>query len=298
MTAAKRPVVVGLGEVLWDIFPDETRFGGAPANFTCAVAGLSQGVDVFMASGIGSDELGRRAREELSRRRVDTLAVISRKQPTGTVHVSVDGSGHASYEFAVDTAWDSLTWSTEWNDLAKRASAVCFGTLGQRSETSREAIQRFVSVVPDSAFVVFDINLRPPFFTDEVITQSLTLCNVLKLNDEELPEVARLSGLDIQSNDLLAQLARRWSLQAIAVTQGADGATIWHKDKQVDAPGIATAVVDTVGAGDCFTAAMVIGLLRGDGLQQICDHACAAASFVCGQPGATPEFPASLQFGS
>ena len=181
MKSESRVCVVGLGEVLWDVFPDGPRFGGAPANFACSAAGLSNEIDVTMASAVGDDELGRGALKELQQRNVDTSVVAIRPEPTGTVHVSLDDAGHASYRFAENTAWDCIPWKDALQELAARTNAVCFGTLGQRSETSRKSIQLFVQAVPKSALKIFDINLRPPFYDDDVIQQSLRICNVLKL---------------------------------------------------------------------------------------------------------------------
>ncbi len=301
MTEAKtnadgRVCVVGLGELLWDIFPDGPRFGGAPANFACSTAALSNEIDVAMASAVGDDKLGHTALQELKRRSVDTSAVAVRSEPTGTVDVSLNETGHASYRFAEDTAWDCLSWNDGLKELSAKTQAVCFGTLGQRSKTSRETIQRFVQSTPDSALKIFDINLRPPFYDDDVIQQSLRICTALKLNDEELPLVAKLSDASGSDDELLPQIAERWELNTIALTLGASGAALWHDGKLFKGDGVETTVKDTVGAGDSFTATLAVGLLSGCDPQHVIERACEVAAFVCSQDGATPEFPARLKF--
>jgi len=156
--SSRRPVI-GLGEILWDVFPDGPRFGGAPANFACHAAAL--GAEAHMVGAVGCDELGRRALAELKQRGVQTGAVAcDRKRPTGTVTVTLDPQGHASYTFAADTAWDALAWTQQLAELAAEAAAVCFGTLGQRSECSRRTIQRFVAATPPETLRLLDVNLR------------------------------------------------------------------------------------------------------------------------------------------
>ncbi|MCG8585221.1 MAG: carbohydrate kinase [Pirellulales bacterium] len=302
MTNSDTPcAIVGLGEVLWDVFPDGPRFGGAPANFACATAELLKlrlaskpRLRVAMASGVGQDDLGRRAIEALAVRGVDTQCVAELSHATGTVTVALDNDGGASYEFASDTAWDNLEWNDTWASLAQQTVAVCFGTLGQRCEMSRATIQQFVNSVPQSALRVFDVNIRRPFISDEVILSSLKLANILKLNDEELPVVASLCGHTGSGADVLRTLADRFELMAVALTRGAEGALLLSGDQLVDYPGVPTRVVDTVGAGDAFTAAFVLGLLADQSLPDIGANATRIAAYVCAQRGATPTLPDEL----
>jgi len=286
----KQPLIVGLGEILWDVFPDGPRFGGAPANFACHVAAL--GGTAEMVSAVGRDELGEKALAELGNRHVGTRGVHRDEQrPTGTVTVSLDADGHASYEFAADTAWDALPWSEDLAQLAERTSAVGFGTLGQRSERSRETIRRFVAATPSTALRIFDVNLRPPFVSDAVILESLALANVLKLNDEELPVLAALCGLSGSDVEVMRELAEKFALGAVALTRGPNGAVLLRDGRVSEQPGIETQVVDTVGAGDAYTAVLALGLLEGRNLDAINRGACQVAAFVCSQSGATPQLP-------
>src|SRR5262245_52958695 len=208
--------IFGLGELLWDLFPDEARFGGAPVNFACHAAAL--GADVHVVTGVGNDELGRRALETLASHSVKTDAVaIGDEAPTGTVRVTVDAAGKATFTFASDVAWDHLHWSEGLGRLAANCDAICFGTLAQRSAESQQTIQRFVAATRAGVLRVFDINLRPPFYSEEDIRESLGLANVLKLNDDELPILAAMCGADGSGAEVLMQLANRFDLQLVAL---------------------------------------------------------------------------------
>jgi fructokinase len=291
-----RPTIVGLGEVLWDVFPDGERFGGAPANFACAVAELAHDqADVCMVSGVGRDELGRRAFDSLAEHRVDATHIATVDRPTGTVIVELNRDASANYEFADDTAWDNNPWSDTLEQLAMRTHAVCFGTLGQRSTVSRRTIQQFLAAMSAASLRVLDVNLRPPFVSDRVLIESLQIANVLKLSDEELPELVRMCDLTGTTDvDKMRQLSRRFDLAAIALTRGPEGAVLLRGDEVIDCGGVDTEVVDTVGAGDAFAAAFVLGLLNNRPLDQIGHDACHVAAYVCSQRGATPHLPPSI----
>lgn len=290
-----RPVIVGLGEVLWDVYPDAARFGGAPANFASHAASL--GAESWLASSVGVDELGDRAIDTLRQHGVESACVArDAKHPTGRVDVTLDSLGRASYEFADNTAWDHIAWSDALDSLARRCDAVCFGTLAQRSSQSRDTIQRFVKTTPFSALRMFDVNLRKQFYDAAVIDQSLRLATALKLNEEELPIVAQLCGVN-ESNPSAAMRAmmNMYSLRLVALTRGPDGATLIAGAEESTSPALTTTVVDTVGAGDAFTAGVVIDFLAGLPLADVNAHANAVASFVCSQPGAVAALPDYLR---
>ncbi len=287
--------IVGVGEVLWDVFPDGPRFGGAPANFACCAAALVDGrFRVQIVSGVGNDELGSQALAQLSSHRVGVDAVQRLPLQTGQVFVRIDPRGHASYEFASNTAWDNIAWTDDLESMAARATAVCFGTLGQRCETSRETIQRFMRRVPQPVLRLLDINLRTPHWTEQVIMDSLRLANAVKLNSDELPIVAKLHGWQGGDMELLRLLRMQYSLRLVALTRGAEGSIVLTETDHSELPGQKVQVVDTVGAGDAFTAAMVVGLLLNRPLIEWHKVADDVAAYVCTQPGATPTIPASL----
>lgn len=291
---SERPLIAGIGEVLWDVYPDAEHFGGAPANFACHAAGL--GAQAWMASAVGVDKLGDRALESLRERGVE-CGCVSRDpvHATGKVLVTLDALGQAEYEFAADTAWDHLAWSPGLALLAPRCDAVCFGTLGQRSATARDSIRRFVSAVPRSALRVFDVNLRQRFFDRDTIEASLRIASAIKLNEEELSVVADLCRIEMGTpRETMQELMSRYGLRLAALTRGPAGALLLSSEEESESAAVSTPVVDTVGAGDAFTATLVVDFLRGYPLAAINRHANAVASFVCSQPGATSPLPAEL----
>lgn len=293
---SNRPVIVGLGEVLWDVFPDGPRFGGAPANFACSAAGLAgDRAHVCLVSGVGRDSLGERALAELAAHGVAAESVAQLDRPTGRVDVEIDSEGKADYVFAANTAWDHLPWSDELAALAARTAAVCFGSLGQRSEASRETIRRFVSAVPETSLRILDINLRTPHWSDAVVRESVQLANVLKCNEDELPVLARLLDADGSDAEILAQLVAAGDLQLAALSRGSAGSLLLSADgSDSELPAESVTVADTVGAGDAFTAALTLGLLHGLPLPTTHAWANQVAAFVCTQNGATPTLPEAL----
>lgn len=292
-----RKTIVALGEILWDVFPDGAHFGGAPANFACSAAELGgDSTDVFIVGSVGRDELGARAIELLRGHGVDTTHVSRTDQPTGQVLVTLDAAGSPSFEIATDTAWDNTVWSRETEFLAARADAVCFGTLGQRSAVSRQTIQKFVKSTRPDCLRILDINLRPPFWNEEVIRESLALADVLKLNDTELTTLCEVFGWRGTELDVLQQILDSHSLKLVALTRGAEGATLIRANRErSDLPAPRVAVADTVGAGDAYTAALCIGLLNGTPPDAINRWATQVAAYVCSQPGAAPHLPANLR---
>lgn len=275
------PVIVGLGEILWDMLPAGPRFGGAPANFACAVARLMRdSAQVHLVSAIGHDALGQQALTELQGCGVGTDHIQSNPWPTGQVHVSLDQSGVATYEFGDDQAWDHLCWTPGLVRLAPACQVVCFGTLGQRSDASRVVIERFASAAKQ-AWRVFDINIREPHFSMPIALSSLQIANVVKLNEDELPHVAALVGVSGSDIEMAKQIRQRLQLAYLAVTRGPQGAWLLSEEglSEVTAPQIAA--TNTVGAGDAFTAALLQGILQGKSLTQINEYAVAVASAVC-----------------
>lgn len=290
--------IVGLGEVLWDLFADGPRFGGAPANFACSAAKVGgERTKVFMVSAVGNDRLGRHAIESLAKQHVDTSYVARLEKPTGSVQVDVDTDGQPRYAFAPDVAWDHLAENDFLRELARAADAICFGTLGQRAACSRATIQDFVAASAPKCLRILDINLREPFCSEQVITASLKDANILKLNDEELRTLAEIYSLKGSEPQQLQLLLDQWNLDLVALTRGARGAALLSKDHVCEQEGFDTLVADTVGAGDAFTAALTWGLLEQHELPVIARTACRIAAYVCSQNGANPEIPSDyLEF--
>jgi len=288
--------IVGLGEVLWDVFPDGPRFGGAAANFACMAAELAGSSGrVHMVSAVGADRLGNRAVAELQAHGVNTSTVPAINFPTGQVSVHLDAAGHAEFEIAINVAWDEIPWSDELGRVARSADAVCFGSLGQRGEISRRTIRAFVGATPPRCLRVLDINLRPPFWTADVLHESLELATVVKLNDQELPVIAGLLSIGGSVEQQLHAIRSRFRLRVVALTLGARGSVLVDERTESVQPAVPVVVADTVGAGDAFTAALTVGLLASRPLDEIHRLAARVAAYVCEQPGGTPHLQPEIR---
>lgn len=286
--------IVGIGEVLWDLLPDGRQLGGAPANFTYHATAL--GADTRLVSRVGRDVLGRETLERLTQLGVSTECVeVDDQLPTGSVGVTVNVDGQPQYEIFENVAWDAIRGEAEARQAVVAADAVCFGSLAQRSAVSRASIQALVSAAPAAALRIFDINLRQHYHSREVIEQSLSLANVLKVNDAELPRLVEWFGISGDVRAQIQQLVARFGLRALVLTRGGDGSLLYSNSQWSDRPGAPTTIVDAIGAGDSFTAAMTLGLLKGWDLDRINDHANRLAAFVCSQAGATPSLPESFR---
>jgi fructokinase len=295
------PAVVGLGEGLFDCFDDREILGGAPINFVVHAHRLLSAVGGrgVVVSRVGIDALGDELYETLCQRGLD-VSCIQRDglRPTGTVRVTLDSGGHAEYDIVEGVAWDHLTPNDALDEVAGRCSAVCFGTLAQRSEVSRATIQRFVKKAPQ-ALRVFDVNMRQRYFGAEVIEQSLRLANFVKLNEDELPRVCGLLGIADDGNveRQAWALYEAFDLLGLALTRGAMG-TLLFRDRETysgDVPVFTVeAGADSVGAGDGCCAGLVCGTLLGWPPRRIVNLANAVGAFVAGRRGATPELPRSI----
>ena len=284
------PVIIGLGEVLFDIVGDSEELGGAPANFAYH-AGLL-GAQAYIVSTIGDDLRGETAIKELSSRGLNTECItVADGLQTGYVKAEVDADGIATYLFPDNIAWDNIELNEKSLEIAQKADGICFGTLAQRSDTSRRAIYRFLERVPDTCIRVYDINLRQDFYSKEIITKSLEYADMLKLNDDELPIVAKLLNLSGSAVDILNLLIRDFSLKLAVLTRGAAGSLLVSPEDQSDHLGVLIEdLQDTIGAGDAFTASTLISLLAGDDLETINSKANKLASVVCSHKGAMPLF--------
>ena len=285
--------LVGLGEILWDMLPDGKKLGGAPANFAYHAQALGgRGVVV---SCVGDDELGREILTRLEQLGLSRDYIgIDKDHPTGTVTVELDEHGKPDYIIHENVAWDFIGPNSGLAELAAQTDAVCFGSLCQRSDVSRGTVTRFLEDTGTHCIRVFDINLRQAYYSRDVIERMLGLSTVLKLNDEELHVVARLFEICGSETDILARLVESYGLRLIALTRGAKGSRLYGPAGDSAHPGFPAAIIDTVGAGDAFTAAITLGLLHNRPLDTINEHANRVAAYVCSQSGATPGIPDSL----
>lgn len=281
----RKKVIVGIGELLWDMLPSGKAIGGAPANFAYHAGRL--GEEGWVVSTVGDDALGHEILDVLDEKRLHSLVAMVDK-PTGTVQVSLDDAGVPTYSIVEDVAWDHIPFTPKMQDLASRADAVCFGSLVQRNG-SRASVLKFLEAVPASALKVFDINLRQHFYTPEILRKSLEIADVLKINDEEIVTLSEMFGLGSDPREACRKLIGQYSLRFVLLTKGARGSEVISPDEVIPQGVGKVDVVDTVGAGDAFTAAFTVAYLRGDSLADAQKLAGEVTAYVCSHKGAMPE---------
>ncbi len=290
-------LILGLGELLWDVLPEGPRLGGAPANF--AVMAGQLGNHAALLSRIGRDDPGRNAVDRLDLLPVDaSLLQVDPARETGRVTVYFE-NGQPRFTIHQPSAWDFLELTDEWVQLAEWADALCFGSLAQRCLESRQTIQTLVAQSSSACIRVFDVNLRPPFYSGEVIQESLELATVAKMNDFEVPLVLGLMGMPVSegtAEEVLRLDAGRLlgefpSLGMVAVTRGANGSLLVTRDRWHAHPGIQVKVADTIGSGDAFTAALTHYMLRGADLAALNEAGNRWGAWVASQVGAMPAVP-------
>ncbi|MCX7003530.1 MAG: carbohydrate kinase [bacterium] len=287
-------LLVGIGEVLWDLLPGGKALGGAPANVACH--GRALGADAALISAVGADALGREIVARLAELGVPATGIAEiAAQPTGTVAVTLDDQGVPTFVIHEPAAWDCIPLCDDFRALARQADVVCFGSLAQRAPVARATIAALLDETRPDARRVFDINLRQHYYSREIIAASLQRATVLKVNDQELPLLAPLLGLTGPPRAQLETLMHAYALEAVALTRGPHGSLLCVRGAWAEHPGCAVAARDTVGAGDAFTAALSLGLLRGWDAARISDAANRVAAFVCTQHGATPAMPPALR---
>lgn len=289
-------IITSLGEVLWDMLPDGKKVGGAPANFAyhCSQAGLES----CTVSAIGHDKLGEELKEQFDEKKLNYILEVV-DYPTGTVGVTLDERGVPVYDIKSGVAWDNVPLTPKIRALAKKTRAVCFGSLAQRSHVSRQTFTSFMDIMAQQEgphYFIFDINLRQQFYTQEVICSSLERCNVLKINDEEMVIISRMFGWPgIDLKDKCWLLLGKYDLDILALTCGVNGSYVFTHGNISFLPTPQVDVVDTVGAGDSFSAVFMASYLQGATIQAAHHNAVEASAYVCTQPGAMPEMPEKLK---
>lgn len=289
-----KPLLIGAGELLWDMLPGGKQLGGAPANFVWHASQLGgQGI---VYSAVGADDLGDEIINLLDQKEMDTR-FISRLAlyPTGKVDIRLDDTGVPEYTIQTNVAWDKIPLSDSRNEIVGTASAFCFGALAQRDDVSFTTIQSLLTELPENCLKIFDINLRQTFYSRAVIELSFQKCNILKLNEEELPVVARIFGLNGEEKQILDQLLLGFEIEMIALTKGGAGSLIQTKAESSWLESPKVVIADTVGAGDSFTAALAIGLLKNRPLKEVHHTAVEISAYVCTQKGAMPQLPEDIR---
>lgn len=281
-----KPVIVGLGEILWDLLPDGKKAGGAPINFVYHSSQL--GADSFAISAVGNDVLGDELMEEVKRIKINHL--IERiDYPTGTAEVELK-NGIPKFTITEGVAWDYIPITAQMEAVVKKADAICFGTLAQRSAVSQHTILKLLSITPKDSLRILDINLRQHYYNLDTIERSLSLSNVLKVNDEEFVVLRSLFSSNGSEEETCRLFIGKFNLKMMILTAGADYSAIYTSGEisRIDTPNVD--VVDTVGAGDAFTGALASSLIAGKTIKEAHRFAVETAAFVCTKAGAWPEY--------
>ena len=285
-----KPVIGGMGELLWDMLPTGRQCGGAPANVVYHINQL--GLPAFMISSVGNDADGDDLLAWLRTKSIDCRFVTRNDLPTGLVTVTLN-NGIPSYEIHKPAAWDAIAVTPELLEMCKSFKAFVFGSLSQRCKESEEAIKRVMACLPVDCLKVFDINLRQSFYTPEIITASLNASDVLKLNDEELEVLREMFSWTGNQEEIVMTIAKTFSLKAVILTLGAKGSALYRKGNySMDYYPIADCpkVVDTVGCGDSFLAAWLVSILTGHTPDDAMKRASEISAFVAGQKGGMPNY--------
>ncbi|MDD6891822.1 MAG: carbohydrate kinase [Bacteroidales bacterium] len=289
----EKRIIVGLGEALWDCLPEGRKLGGAPANFAYHTSQF--GNEAYAVSAVGNDALGDETIQAFEEKKLN-YALPRVDFPTGTVQVTLDDDGIPSYDIKEGAAWDNIPFTPELEALARRSRAVCFGSLAQRSEVSRQTIYRFLDSTPKDCLRIFDINLRQNFYSKEIIRESLRRCNILKINDEELVIIGRMfgyPGMDFENKCWL--ILGKYNLDILVLTCGVNGSYVFSKGAMSYYETPKVKVADTVGAGDSFTGSFVASLLAGKPVAEAHRIAVNVSAYVCTQNGAMPQLPEELK---
>jgi fructokinase len=280
---------IGVGEILWDVLPGGKRLGGAPGNFVYHTKAL--GASATVISAIGNDKNGREIIKELRKKDISAKITYLNDKPTGTVDISINSQGEPDYIINEKVAWDFIPFDEDILQIIREADIICFGTLAQRNITSRETIQRIVKSSRPESLVVYDINLRQHYYSKEIIENSLQLCNVLKLNEDELPVLSNILEIEGKTElEKINKLINKFSLKLVAYTKGGEGSYLLTPSEKsyLDTPGVK--IRDTIGAGDAFTAAMIVSYAKGFPLKKVHEKAVEVAAFVCTRDGAMPQY--------
>lgn len=287
-----KPIVLSMGELLWDMLPTGKRAGGAPTNF--AYHAMMNGADGYAISAVGEDPLGDELLEET--KKAGIKAIIARNAwPTGTVAVNLN-SGIPEYTIVKGVAWDHIPLTREVIELTEKADAVCFGTLGMRAPESHETIMELLHHTKPGAMKFFDINIRSDFYSKELIDELLKECTVFKLNDAELLLLRDMFNIRDTSDEAACQwFMDQYGLEYVILTGGSTFSTIVSRDQgssTLFTPRVE--VDDTVGAGDSFSGTFTAQILGGASLVDAHKAAVNTSAFVCTKPGAWPEYPETM----
>jgi len=288
----KKVNVISFGEVLFDVFGEEKKIGGAPLNIALRMA--SYGFPVAMISAVGNDEDGKVILDYTRQNDIEISGInVSEEYETGIVQVSLNESGSATYEIRFPSAWDFISVDEKIKDIVKDADVFFYGSLASRDEVSQKTLFSLLDS-NDTMFKVFDVNLRKPFYSIQLLEKLMSKADFIKFNDEEILEIAQEMGF--QSDDLTSTiyfLAEKTNAKAICVTLGKHGSILLWNNDLYKHEGYPVKVADTVGAGDSFLAGLISKLLTDHNPKEALDFASAVGALVASYSGANPKIESS-----
>lgn len=294
----RRPLrVAAIGELLWDLLPDGPQLGGAPANFAAMLAQVfasdtaRPSSQVFLVSRVGDDPFGIDARQQLIAHGVaPDFLTVDPSLPTGTVEVRLDAKLGPVYRICDNVAWDAVPETPQLAALAPTLDAICFGSLAQRSPVTRTTLRALVQATRADCLRVFDVNLRPPDWTADAIVWGCKHATIVKMNHQEVAQIADAIAAGKQDAPLQVAhaLLDRFPIQLVAITRGPQGSLLVTRDTVDDHPGIPALLEDSIGAGDCFTAALTFFSLHHRPLPLVAEAANRWGAWAASQRGGMP----------
>ncbi len=277
--------ILCIGEVLWDALPEGLFLGGAPFNVACHLRML--GENAAICSSVGNDVLGEQVIKRAKQKSLDTSFIqINSDYHTGIVNVTLDADKNASYEIVEPVAWDFIEANNILLDEMEKSDYLVFGTLAQRNLISQKTIEQLRSF---GKINIYDVNLRPPYIDIDVIERSLKAADIVKMNDDELKQLAALFNLSEKFELSITDLANKFNCSTVCITKGDKGSAIFRNNKLTQKIGLKVKVKDTIGAGDSFLAALIHGILKEQTNEEILTFSNAVGAFVASKKGAIPE---------
>lgn len=282
-----KPYILCFGEVLWDIFPEGSKAGGAPFNVAYNVHKM--GVNVEVLSRTGNDDLGEKLRQQINNWGISTkLIQVDENHPTSTVLARIDEHNEATYEIINHVAWDYIDYIPEYNDLVSNAEAFVFGSLSSRNEKTRNTLLKLLET---AKLKIFDVNLRPPFIDEELIKTLLHKADIVKINKSELWQILDLTGEKYYTEEEAVQaIQKHFAVDEIVLTKGSEGAGYFVHDRNYTLSAIPITVADTVGSGDAFLSGFISKRIFNDFPEEILRNAVALGAFITSKAGACPDY--------
>lgn len=278
--------IICFGETLWDLLPSGKMPGGAPMNV--AIHLMYHHFSPVIISRVGNDDLGKELLDFLHEKKVSTHYIqTGQTHLTGVVKANISNKNDVTYKIVEPVAWDYIQYDEEVAELVAQSDVFIYGSLVARSPATQKTLLRYL---PLAKLRIFDVNLRPPHYTPERIENLLQFADIVKMNHQELAEIAGWYGLNGDEQQQMAQVKERFGLQLVIVTRGENGAAVLTHQGYIEHAGFVVEVADTIGSGDAFLATFLSNYLQQKPISEGLQKACAVGALVAARPGATPAY--------